>query len=53
MRFYLFLFVAAAIVILAAAMILRWLLPWFAIMSVVLLVLACWYAARAISKPNA
>ncbi|WP_158265626.1 hypothetical protein [Blastopirellula marina] len=52
MRFYLVLFVAAALSILAAAMILRWLLPWFAMLAVVLFVVACLFAARRISKPR-
>ena len=52
MRFYLWLFFAAVISLPLAMFVLRSLLPWLAMMSVVLLVLACWYVARSISSPG-
>lgn len=49
MRFYVALFLVAVVSLPILTFLLRSLLPWIAMMSVVLLVLACWYAARAIS----
>lgn len=53
MRFYLVLFFAAIVSLPIVSWFLQSLLPWLAMMSVVLLAMACWFVARAISKTNA
>lgn len=53
MRFYVLLFFAAIVSLPIVSWFLQSLLPWLAMMSVVLLAVACWFVARAISKSNA